>query len=143
MLRKNQPPTAAAHGSSPVAEGETATLNGTNSTDPENGALTFRWSQRSGPDVVLSDASAAVCTFTAPDTDDPDGVSLIFRLTVTDAGGLAAAAGVNVTVSAANNYDTRTPPVTPGDSGENFNPGGGGSGSSSGCWVQTLSSAMR
>lgn len=99
VLRSNQPPTATANGSSPVTEGETVTLSGTNSTDPENGPLTFHWSQRSGPDVLLSDASAAICSFTAPDTDDPDGVFLTFRLLVTDDGNIPDHADVTVNVN--------------------------------------------
>lgn len=111
VLRNNQPPTAAANGSSPVTEGETVTLSGTNSTDPENGELTFHWSQLNGPEVVLSNAYAATCSFTAPDTDDPDGVYLTFRLTVTDDVNMSDQADVTVNV----NWHNQPPEAVAGD----------------------------
>ncbi len=40
-------------------EGVMATLSGTNSTDPEGGALTYSWCQVSGTPVTLSNPSAA------------------------------------------------------------------------------------
>ena len=49
-----------------VARGTVVTLDGTNSVDPDNGTLTYAWTQISGPSVTLSDATAAQPTFTYP-----------------------------------------------------------------------------
>jgi hypothetical protein len=46
--------------------GQLVTLNGNLSSDPAGLPLTFQWTQVSGPAVVLSSATAASPTFTAP-----------------------------------------------------------------------------
>ena len=66
-----------------VAEGALVTLNGTNSSDPDNGIVSYLWTQASGTTVTLSDPTSVIPTFTAPSA----GV-LTFNLQVTDAGGL-------------------------------------------------------
>jgi PKD repeat protein len=84
----NDEPVAAAGADQDVAVGATVTLSGSASSDPDNhNPLTYLWQQTGGPAVTLSDATAAVPTFTAP------GVStvLTFSLVVTDARGLADA----------------------------------------------------
>ena len=45
------------------------TLNGSNSSDPDNGIASYEWTQISGPLVTLSDNTGAQPTFTAPDVD--------------------------------------------------------------------------
>jgi hypothetical protein len=62
----NQVPTANAGPDQTVASGATVQLDGTGSTDPESNALTYAWSQLSGPTVTLSDPTSATPTFTAP-----------------------------------------------------------------------------
>ncbi len=62
----NTPPVAEAGPDIPTAAGATAILDGSRSRDPDGQPLTFQWSQRSGPAVVLDDASAMYPQFTVP-----------------------------------------------------------------------------
>lgn len=96
----NQPSVANAGANQTVDEGQVVTLNGSNSSDPDDGIVSYAWVQLSGPAVVLSNASGAAPTFTAPDVG-MSGVSLTFQLTVTDAGGLSDTATCVVNVSPA------------------------------------------
>ncbi len=99
----NDAPTAEAGDPQTVDEGETVTLNGSGSTDPEGEALTYAWTQTSGETVTLSDTTAASPTFTAPEQLTEDAV-LVFSLTVTDARNKASAADtVTITVTAGSN----------------------------------------
>jgi len=94
----NLPPTANAGPDQTVDESVTVTLDGSNSTDPDDGIGSHQWKQLGGSQVTLSDPSAAISTFTAPDVG-MSGDSLTFQLTVTDTGGLKSTATsiVNVT----------------------------------------------
>ena len=83
----NQPPVANAGPDQTVDEGRLITLNGANSTDPDDGIATYRWVQTGGSPVTLSNPNGQQATFTAPDVGTA-GVSLTFELTVVDHGGL-------------------------------------------------------
>ena len=74
-----------------VAEGTVVRLSGSNSTDPDgiSDIASYQWEQISGPLVTLSDPTAVQPTFKTPDVG-PEGVSLVFQLTVTDIGGLTS-----------------------------------------------------
>jgi hypothetical protein len=87
VIGDNDAPVADAGPNQTVDEGKKVTLDGSNSTDPEGGAVSYRWSQVAGASVTLSSSQAAKPTFTAPDVG-PDGASLTFHLTVTDNEGL-------------------------------------------------------
>ena len=83
----NKSPVADAGIDQTVDEGSSVTLDGSNSNDPDGVIGTFQWIQTGGTPVVLSDATAAKPTFTAPDVAG-GGSALTFKLTVTDDGGL-------------------------------------------------------
>jgi PKD repeat protein len=77
----NDPPTVDAGSDQTVTEGDSVQLAGS-ASDVDDSSLTYSWTQTGGPDVSLSDASAAQPTFTAPDVDSP--TDLTFELTVSD-----------------------------------------------------------
>src|SRR5690606_8657342 len=93
----NVAPNAIAGGSQTVAEGALVRLDGGQSNDPDGDEVTFQWEQVNGPQVMLSDASAAVAEFTAPSV--ASDTMLQFRLTVTDPAGLDDSATTIVTVA--------------------------------------------
>lgn len=94
----NDQPIAVAGIDQVVSEGDTVTLDGGASADPEGLALTYTWVQTSGPAVTLSDPTAVQPTFTAP-----EGVSntdLEFQLQVSDGVRISVADTVRITVNA-------------------------------------------
>jgi hypothetical protein len=106
---QNQPPVSDAGVDQVIEGGEIVTLNGTGSTDPDDGISSYRWNQTSGTPVTLSDPTAITPTFTAPATST-DGEALNLTLTVTDTGGLQQADACSVTVSH-QDMDTISPTV--------------------------------
>jgi hypothetical protein len=84
---ENDPPTAEAGSDQTVLEEATVTLDGSNSSDPDDGIEFYRWKQIAGPSVSLSNPEAVQPTFSAPDVGS-DGASFTFELTVTDYGSL-------------------------------------------------------
>jgi len=83
----NQPPKANAGPAQIAEEGKVITLDGSNSTDPDDGIAAYHWVQTGGPEAILSDSSSKVTTFTSPDIGQ-EGASLTFELTVVDHSGL-------------------------------------------------------
>ena len=81
------------------APGQSVTLQGTGSTNPygEWWEMEQQWTQLSGPDITLSDASVGNPSFTLPD-DAEEGTTLEFQLTVTDKEGKSDSDTVTVTV---------------------------------------------
>jgi hypothetical protein len=93
----NQPPIANAGTDITTRGGETGTLNGTGSTDPEGSPLNYEWIKVAGPStIVLSDDLSSKATFTAP-SDSKDSL-YVFELKVTDSGGLSSTDQVFVTL---------------------------------------------
>jgi len=79
---ENDAPSADAGTNQTVDEGDTVSLSGSGS-DPENGALTYSWSQTGGsPNVTLTGATTQTPSFTAPNV--VANVTLTFTLTVND-----------------------------------------------------------
>ncbi|WP_420632540.1 PKD domain-containing protein [Candidatus Palauibacter sp.] len=95
----NRRPAAAAGPDQAVEERTTVTLDGSGSTDPDGGTLSYAWLQTAGPTATLSDTSAASPTFEAPEVTE--ATDLTFRLTVSD-GTLSATDDVTITVAHVN-----------------------------------------
>jgi hypothetical protein len=93
----NQAPTADAGPDQTVDEADTVTLDGSNSSDPDDIVESYLWTQTHGKPVTLSNPRAIRPTFTGPFVG---GVSeaLNFQLTVNDQGGLSDADSVTVSV---------------------------------------------
>ncbi len=83
VFQANKPPAADAGPDQTVDEGVTVTLNGSNSSDPDDGIKSYQWVQTEGPAVYLPDPALDKPTFVSPDVGQ-DGAALIFELTVTD-----------------------------------------------------------
>jgi len=94
----NRAPTANAGPDQEVAETLTVSLDGSDSSDIDGDSLTYAWVQTGGPDVTLTNASAAQPSFTSPDVIAGSPVVLSFRLTVSD-GAASSSDTVNITVS--------------------------------------------
>jgi hypothetical protein len=84
----NNPPAADAGPDQNVDEGIKVGLNGSNSSDPDDGdgIASYLWMQTEGPAVSLSDPASPEPSFMSPDVG-PEGEALIFQLTVTDKSG--------------------------------------------------------
>jgi hypothetical protein len=93
----NEPPTAVTGPDQNVAEGVVVTLDASGSTDPDGNIVSYSWQQTEGPAVTLSNAAAVQPRFTSPNVG-PTGATLVFKLTVTDDGGLMASDNCMVTV---------------------------------------------
>ena len=94
----NEAPTAQAGVDQTVREGDSVTLSAAASTDPDDGIVRYEWLQLQGPQVTLTDSHSAAPGFTAPAVGS-QGASLLFQLTVTDAGGLQDTDTCKVTVT--------------------------------------------
>ena len=78
-----------------TTEGTLVTLDGSGSTDADDGIESYRWSQVEGDPVSLSDPSSAVINFTAPKSDSL-GKNVKLKLTVKDHGGLQGTADSSI-----------------------------------------------
>lgn len=99
----NRYPVAVAGADVQADERTQVQLSGAGSYDPEGGALTYRWTQLSGPDAHLGLPTAAesIVSFTAPDVAQT-GANMVFELAVTDSVGLTHRDTVNVSINNVN-----------------------------------------
>ena len=107
----NDPPAANAGVDQTVLEKSAVTLNGSNSSDPDDGIASYQWKQVAGQSVTFSDPTNDLTTFEAPSFDDSDGQPLVFELIVTDEGGLQSSDSTDVTVS---NFEKDNPGASGG-----------------------------
>ncbi|MBW2581115.1 MAG: fibronectin type III domain-containing protein, partial [Deltaproteobacteria bacterium] len=100
----------------PVARpGVLITLDGSNSTDPDDGIASYLWTQTGGMPITLSDPTAVKPSFIAPDVG-PGGASVTFQLTVTDGGGLQSTNTFMVTLCSVEVTDVNDAPLAENDS---------------------------
>lgn len=91
------PPTADAGPDQNVVEGATVTLDGSQSSDPNDAVVTYQWTQTGGPALTLSDVNAVRPTFVAaPITEN---AAVVFQLTVYDSGGDSDSDTVEITLT--------------------------------------------
>ena len=94
----NNPPEADAGSNQTVVEGDTFTLDGSNSSDPDGDTISYHWTQIGGIPATLSDRMAAKPTFVTPIVS-PGGIILTFELVVKDDEDLQDSAQVTITVN--------------------------------------------
>lgn len=117
----NRAPTAVMTGPSSVTSGRPGvTLDGSGSSDPDGDALTFTWTQTSGPSVTLV-AKQDVATFDAPGVSAP--VTLGFALVVSDGIASSAPATLSVDLLPAPPSDAGAPPADGGAPSDGGAPG--------------------
>ena len=107
----NDPPAANAGVDQTVLEKSAVTLNGSNSSDPDDGIASYQWKQVAGQSVTFSDPTDDQPTFEAPSFDDSGDKPLIFELIVTDDGGLQSSDSTTVSVS---NFEKDNPGASGG-----------------------------
>jgi hypothetical protein len=105
-IESNDPPTADAGPDQTVLEKSTVTLDGSNSSDPDDGIEFYQWKQVAGTSVSLSNPEAVQPTFTSPSVPVSQSKSLEFELTVTDFGGLKDTDTIVVNVTGDNDPPT-------------------------------------
>src|ERR1022692_3013479 len=113
----NSPPVANAGPDQTVGSG-LVTLDGSASYDPDGDPITYQWLQIGGPAVALSAPTAVKTTFTVV-----SGQSYVFKLTVTDSGGLSSSATTRVTSGTAASalivrFDATPSSITAGQSSQ-------------------------
>ncbi|HEX6396755.1 MAG TPA: PKD domain-containing protein, partial [Steroidobacteraceae bacterium] len=91
----NRAPVSNAGADQSANKAAAVTLDGSASTDADGNALSYRWTQTSGPPVSLSSGTASKPTFTAPATSG----TLVFSLVVNDGRTDSTADTVQVTVA--------------------------------------------
>ena len=105
IVHRNAPPSVEAGPDQTVTEGQAVTLSGT-ATDPDNDALTHRWSQDpASPAIIFENATAVSTTFTAPQVDA--NATLILTLTADDG---TATSSDTMTITVTDVPDALPPP---------------------------------
>ena len=92
----NRAPTAEAGPDQTAGANGPVTLDGSGSSDPDDGIAHYYWQQTAGPAALLNDAYTPKPSFTAPSTS---GV-ITYRLTAIDNNGVSASDTVSINVAA-------------------------------------------
>jgi len=98
ITTENSAPVSRAGNDQTVGDGDTVTLSGLNSTDPDDNIAGYTWQQTGGTSVTLSNSKVAETTFTAPHVTVSE--TLIFQLTILDSDGLQDVDTCAITVTA-------------------------------------------
>jgi hypothetical protein len=98
IITENAAPVSNAGNDQTVDEGDTVTLSGLASTDPDDNIAGYFWEQTGGVSATLSNANGAETTFVAP-VPGTDSETLTFQLTVQDTDGLLDVGTCNITVN--------------------------------------------
>ncbi|HEX5754113.1 MAG TPA: myxosortase-dependent M36 family metallopeptidase [Archangium sp.] len=93
VLQKNRTPVLTPLPGMDVDEGSPVTLS-VSAVDPDGDEVSYAWTKKSGPDVVLSGVETGTLSFTAPEV--PADATLLFEVVATD--GLDASAPLEVNV---------------------------------------------
>ena len=80
--------------------GETISLDGTKSYDPNGAIVSYLWTQISGPSISISNSNSMIASFAIPQVTMTTKFS--FKLTVTDNDGETGSDQVNITVPITN-----------------------------------------
>lgn len=108
----NQSPVALAGESEiSVSFGETVTLNGAGSYDPEGSPLIYAWTQIEGADVLIANANTPLAQFTTPNIP----TILVIRLAVYDLSGATSSTNVTVYVNDPGVQFNPPPTIAEGD----------------------------
>lgn len=92
----NQPPVATISGVTSATSGETLTLDGSASSDPDGDTLTFQWSQTAGDPIALMDSTNPSLSFIAPEVAQTTDIR--FQLSVDD-GEFTTTASIDIQLS--------------------------------------------
>lgn len=97
--------------------GSTVALDGSGSSDSDDGIAAYSWKQTSGLSVTLSDPDAALTSFAVPSTTisvsntTSDNNVIVFELTVSDSNGLQSTDQVSIYIGAVQDEPDTTPPT--------------------------------
>jgi hypothetical protein len=128
----NDAPTADAGPYKTAYEGHLVTLDGSGSTDPDDGIASYHWQHVGGPPAVaLIGADTPYVRFVAPDISGIS-TSLTLELTVTDHGGLQDTDATIVDIL------PEQRPTTSSGGGNEDHGGGDGGGGGGGCFVSAI-----
>ena len=105
IVTENAAPVSNAGNDQTVDEGDTVTLSGLASTDPDDNIAGYLWKQTGGVSVTLSNSNGAEATFVAP-VPGTDSETLTFQLTVEDADGLLDVDTCNIIVNRITEVDS-------------------------------------
>ena len=104
----NQVPLADAGNNQTIASAQLVTLDGTQSSDPDNDPLNYLWTQTSGISVAMNFNTIATPSFTSPEISPQTSEQLHFKLVVNDGEFDSIASNVIITISSTNQNQAPT-----------------------------------